>query len=146
MTEQDWIDLGKRATACKGWRWRPGMKILVGLNDYDDFGALCVIGANKDGAPLTRDGYGRVTVWQHGPSPDLRDPATLGCLLALVREAYKLPYLSPKMTTSIWRIEDEGAPMKWLIPELECANRSGTEAAALVAALEAAPEPETADD
>jgi hypothetical protein len=86
MTEEQWIDLGERATACNGWRWMPGMKILVGLNDYGDYGALRVIGANKDGAPLTRDGYGRVTVWQHNPSPDLRDPATRGCVMALVDE------------------------------------------------------------
>ena len=54
MSDNQWADLGQRATACKGWRWMPGMKILVGLNDYDDYGALRVIGANKDGAD---DGY-----------------------------------------------------------------------------------------
>ena len=125
MTDQDWQELGRRAVACKNWRWMPGM--------------LCIpIGG---GFPVRYHGI----VARNMPSaggvqyrPDFRDPATLGCLLALVREAYGMPHLTPKMTTSIWRIEDEGAPMKWLIPDLEWAGRFGTEAAALVDALESA--------
>ena len=27
MTEHDWVMLGSRAVACKGWRWMPGIKI-----------------------------------------------------------------------------------------------------------------------
>lgn len=59
-------DLAKRAVACKHWRWMPGMRLQNGymLKD-EDFPAL-------------GDEYG----WL----PDLTDPATLGCLLALVRK------------------------------------------------------------
>ncbi len=76
---EDMIDLGRRAVACKYWRWMPGM--------------------------LRHDGYRYVGsgVWVrwsetadllsalHIPDqfPDLSDPATLGCLLALVRAAYR---------------------------------------------------------
>jgi hypothetical protein len=65
--------------------------------------------------------------------PDLTDPATVGCLLALVREAWE----SPKANLS-WVTDDEcmvvfdpGHAQKFLL--------ASTEAEALVAALEGAP-------
>jgi hypothetical protein len=68
MTE-DTLDLARRAVACRGWRWMLGMQAI------------------------TPDGlFGhRVTEYtvfiDPDHLPDLTDPATLGCLLALVREA-----------------------------------------------------------
>jgi hypothetical protein len=68
--------------------------------------------------------------------PDLTDPATLGCLLALVREAWgdDEAYAIP------WHDEDGG----WTICVREAercitVSEGNTEAEALVAALEAAP-------
>ena len=63
--------------------------------------------------------------------PDLTDPATLGCLLALVREAWG------ERTIGIeW---EDGEAAGWLITGIEHNEISGdTEAEALVAALEAA--------
>ena len=65
MTD-DMITLGKRATACKGWRWMAGMKIANGIRVTESL------------VPFTFA----------SDVPDLSDPATMGCLLALVREAY----------------------------------------------------------
>jgi hypothetical protein len=65
--------------------------------------------------------------------PDLSDPATLGCLLALVREAWGQDDLAASRFAGQWCVEHtpaEGPHRAWYGP---------TEAAALVAALEAAP-------
>jgi hypothetical protein len=62
--------------------------------------------------------------------PDLSDPATLGCLLALVREAWGKPDLHTRPEGSRWRMWSFEWPSSMLHP---------TEAEALVAALEAAP-------
>jgi len=58
--------------------------------------------------------------------PDLTDPATLGCLLALVREAWDDRYLCASLSPrKLWMVDG------WSLHD--------TEAEALVAALEAAP-------
>jgi hypothetical protein len=68
---------------------------------------------------------------QGGGLPDLSDPATLGCLLALVREAWGKPHAYVEYSN------------KWKVAfscDLETRVFSSTiEAAALVAALEVAP-------
>jgi len=68
--------------------------------------------------------------WKPGLSshimPDLDDPATLGCLLALVREAWDDRYLCASLSPrKLWMVDG------WSLHD--------TEAEALVAALEAAP-------
>ena len=68
--------------------------------------------------------------------PDLTDPATLGCLLALVREAWGDPEAHLALGGGGWVLmsgESRVADVVYPSP----AGR--TEAAALVAALEAAP-------
>ena len=111
-------DLGRRAVACKHWRWMPGM-VTLGLVGED--------------------------------VPDLSSPATLGCLLALVREAwtqepnvnhwvsYAVPIFDGLET---WRVGCliDGSKMFALINRATMQLvEAPTEAEALVAALEAAP-------
>ena len=70
--------------------------------------------------------------------PDLRDPATLGCLLALVREAWGDPTIHLTCVDSL-----EAGQYDWIVRSV--ADKwssdllSDSEAEALVAALEAAP-------
>jgi len=113
MTDE-MIALARRAVACRGWRWIPGMKLTTGLR-------------------LTES-----LVWLTYPVdlPDLTDPATLGCLLALVREAWgdDEAYAIP------WHDEDGG----WTVCVHEedrsvSVSEGDTETEALVAALELAP-------
>ena len=131
MTEEQ-IALARRAVACKGWRWMPGMRYCS------------VAVAAETASPFSFNGYQRVgedvdmvayTDWV--PClPDVEDPATLGCLLALVREAcgddeaYAMP----------WHDEDGG----WTVTvndEDRCHNiaEGETEVEALVTALEEPP-------
>jgi len=125
MTEEQ-IALARRAVACKGWRWMPGMR----------YGSVDVIEGTA--SPWSFNGYERVgehvdmvayTDWV--PClPDLEDSATLGCLLALVREALDTPRAHVLYVAGLHR---------W-----ECADNrvvhgvGAIEAEALVEALEAA--------
>ena len=77
--------LAKRAIACSGWRWLPGMLTLDGLRlggvSHPPSDAWsCVTAA---GEPADRQ--------LQGSLPDLADPGTLGCLLHLVRGAWGCP-------------------------------------------------------
>lgn len=113
-------DLGRRAVACKHWRWMPGMLLLPHVD-----GCECCEDRNfprraaRIPAVFTTD----IDV------PDLTDPATLGCLLALVREAWANQALHARPEGNAWRVwsAEPGARVY------------GAEAEALVAALEAAP-------
>lgn len=125
MTDEQ-IALARRAVACKGWRWMPGM--LTG----DGF-RVCRVDA---------DGYkfGYRTEYNYAYAvigdvlPMLEDSATLGCLLALVREAWggKCGYMHNSGYQWLWIVRPlEGMPV--------VRGAGATEAEALVAGLEAAP-------
>lgn len=111
--------LGLRAVACKGWRWMSGMLGLSIQSSSRSIWIRVVDPPNDDTAEC----------W-----PDFRDPATLGCLLALVREAWG---------ASVYLLPDGG----WYVKGARIENGSTinlgicatTEAEALLAALETAP-------
>ena len=121
--------LARRAIACKGWRWMPGMRTTDAMRVVHDQplypGRPCAIreGAWVDIAPPRplRDAL-----------PDLTDPATLGCLLALVREARgeSTGFLTPAKG---------GGWTYWTGLYQADYFHGDIEAEALVAALEAAP-------
>ena len=135
------LDLARRAVACEGFRWMPGM-LAVRVRSPVFFSE------GVDPSHLVGRSY-RVTEIRESTvhcageaflttllnfAPDLTDPATLGCLLALVREAWKSPVaqISPSLPDGhIWTcyINDEANDRLF---------RERTEAEALVAALEAA--------
>jgi hypothetical protein len=112
-------ELARRAIACKRWRWMPGMLSVKGLRVVRRDDDRYVIGYYANRESLSE----RVV-----DLPDLSDPATLGCLLSLVREAWGKPNLYARPEGDYWRMwaEEPGAFV------------FTTEAAALVAALEGA--------
>lgn len=125
MTEEQ-IALARRAVACRGWRWMPGM---LWLNDPSH--------------PITSDGdEGRHEYGYTPPKygiPVLEDPATLGCLLALVREAW-----GDECAGTAYDEFADGWFFKSRVRDGDGGNvcvlgRFRHEAEALVAALEAAP-------
>jgi len=119
-------ELARRAVACKAWRWLPGVLTQFGRIYERPNGEVVLSGR----------------AWRMGDIPtvsdllpDLTDPATLGCLLALVREAWgdegahAVPVVS---TNDRWAVDvDAVCPI--------AGHQHPTETHALVRALEAAP-------
>jgi hypothetical protein len=120
MTEEQ-IALGRRAVACKGWRFMGGMMVAD------------AIGKQRIYDHVANNSYWATDGWL----PDLTDPATLGCLLALVREAHRDPMASatrgkytPDMVyVDLYHVNQNG-------PCRGVAGFGATEAEALVHALE----------
>jgi hypothetical protein len=109
--------LARRAVACPKWRWMPGTSYWwAGSQDRV---------ADEERGTLRTDG---------SLLPDLTDPATLGCLLALVREAHGDPMLFARFRGARvrpdWMVSWDGS---------DVIATGATEAEALVAALERAP-------
>lgn len=108
-----WTALGRRAVACKRWRWMFGMLTMTGHRFAVQVG----------GVP-------------EGEIPDLRDPATVGCLLAMVREAHGCE--DAFCTRSYGN--GPGGYGGWIVKlDIKIVGRGATEAEALVGALEVAP-------
>ena len=116
--------LARRVVACPRWRWMPGMLRLRDAPGKADHG-------KREGRVEARDDWS----YAEWPClPDLTDPATLGCLLALVREAWGDPCVSARAYCGYWGVlRPNGDLSCWHLA------RGSTEADALVAALEAAP-------
>ena len=117
MTKEQ-IDLSRRVVVSPGWRWLPGMR-AVGRRSFP-----------KAWFRLEESTPSLMGDWAVA-LPDLTDPATLGCVLALVREAWGDPYLCCVGDREGWRLDGYAA--------VENFHSYPSEAEALVAALGSAP-------
>ena len=128
-------ELGRRAVACKHWRWRDGSKRVHAEHRW----AWRLCGWRwfpcDERSNAVHDNCFAEAI------PDLSDPATLGCLLALVREAWP----AGEATTNV---HANYSPGRGHYRQWSCYYCTGgdwrqaladTEAEVLVAALEAAP-------
>lgn len=129
------IELARRASACPKWRWMPGMRTLGNMRVIHD-------PARWPDRPCALREGGWIDTAPPRPLgddlPDLTDPATLGCLLALVREAWGTAFTSPDYEAGASGLTVAG----WEVIETARFRTVGvgrTEAEALVAALEGAP-------
>lgn len=85
-------NLARRLVEHPAWRWMPGMRLM----EFEAGRAwrLCAKDERADSFHLTQESWRRLR--QPAPcistmSPDLTDPATVGCLLVLAREAWGDP-------------------------------------------------------
>lgn len=139
-------DLAARAVACKAWRWMPGM---LAVCVHDPWRVLRYDGSRVGWRSRVLSVHPRYVRLEHGTTdvsasdwlPDLADPATLGCLLALVREAWGEPTLCVACVgetvigqTWGWMLPMRGGRFDPLLDAFGL-----TEAEALVRALEVAP-------
>jgi hypothetical protein len=131
-------DLVKRAVACKRWRWMPGMLSDEGSRILSVSGRMVTTSVLEVFRDNEHDDWDRRhesadialfrTDW-----PDLNDPATLGCLFALVREAWD-PSASIVRRADGWTLETWNTDN--FLPDWPLGRAYPTEAEALVAALE----------
>ena len=123
MSEQ-MQDLARRAVACKHWRWMPGMAI----------DGLRVTHVNENKNASACGDYSGARTWEvcEGSVPDLTDAATIGCVLALVREAWRNPSICP-MHAHPFTNQD------WVVAVGKRCFHGVSEVEALVEALERAP-------
>lgn len=120
-------ELARRFVACKGWRWLPGM-----LAQSESQGVARVYHVAADGWISLCGGQPFESQF-HTKTPEfpiLSDAATVGCILALVREAWGNDSVCIYMYGRAWNVMASGS----------ITERFGaTEIEALLAALEAAP-------
>ena len=120
-------DLARRAVACPRWRWMPGMRWTVfrsaPLEDY----AGRILDCDRR-APDSSAFPGL---------PDLADPATLGCVMALLDEVYGEWWVEPSpgvdMRATRWAV------YVWTGSLTRRSATGATRIEALIAALEASP-------
>ena len=147
-------ELAKRAVACKGWRWMPGMRgvrsffhptlgehVIVNVRIESSLDVE-LIETPSSSQELVSSAHCTVSGWTKVSDmlPDFTDPATLGCVLALVREEWG----DPRLVAIYCEAANPGQSEGWAV---QCADNRlpvagdgcASEAEALLAALEAAP-------
>jgi hypothetical protein len=117
--------LARRAIHAAAWRWLPGMLVWRPGKIWEESMVFVRVAIEQE----------RNTFWLHeGWLPVLDDPATLGCLMSLVRAVWRsqVAQVSPSLPDGkTWSC--------YINNEEDRLFRECTEAQALVSALDAAP-------
>ena len=128
--------LARRAVACPRWRWMPGMLSGGRRVVHGEAGAVCCKGVRMlwSGAWVSDPVY-------VDDLPDLTDFATLGCLVALVREIHGPSAVARHIGTNgrggqEWAIYDRAPAVDGYHMAAPALGYWESEAEALVAALE----------
>jgi hypothetical protein len=149
---EELMALSRRAIACTNWRWMPGMIAwrLTWRDEWVQVRFVKGLDTNSELADpdhtdskklMVASGHSVINGWNRIDEllPNLTDPATLGCLLILVREAWK------DLTASTAATKESDGKIGWVMdcwePQspLNGIGPFSTEIEALVSALEAAP-------
>ena len=131
-------DIARALVAEPAWRWMPGMRVETLIEpcriiEAPPRASSLVVAVGRPG--------GHTVVAIHRDAhmlPDLTDAATLGCVLALCREASRTPTMHALPQS--WRGE-----VRWRVASarLVVGGEHPSEAAALLAALRLCPAPVT---
>lgn len=131
MTSEQMEALGRRVVRLAGWYWRPGMLVS------GERAGRALPGVAYRLSDKRHPSFPGEYDWPHDIGlriPDLADPATVGCLLALVREAWgQRVSCVPLAAGQQWHALFERNLGGGLV-----VGSGASEAEALVAALEAA--------
>lgn len=101
---EELMALSRRAIACTNWRWMPGMTAwrLTHRDEWVQVHFVKGLDNNSELADpdhtdskklMVASGHSVINGWYRIGDllPNLTDPATLGCLLAIIREVYSDP-------------------------------------------------------
>ena len=152
MNKQN-LELARRVVACDHWRWMAGTPAVAEFHG-EKVGLVCIYANHQHMADFYCLDYDEV--WENihvsdqrsmGMLPNLDNPATLGCLLHLVREAWGDPLARVERTNRFYTYDDRGtgcSARAWVVhiktPPRLTRIPADTEIEALVNALEAADE------
>jgi hypothetical protein len=132
-------ELAKRLVKCKRFRWMPGMLFRHARGWCRVVSPTqAVWESNEDPYPIEVQNIGGLVTFiniEAHHRPDLTDPATLGCLLHLVRKAWGdhravVTYCDEGWRFEVWNSDN-------FFPDWPLGKCFPSEAEALVAALEA---------
>lgn len=100
------LDLARRVMAAPGFRPLPGMRIV---NRFEGYPVRMIADGCFAHEGETGGNIPAATDLVKTDVPDLDDPATVGCLLALVRKRFKLPNMTTALSGRVWYWMNEGS-------------------------------------
>lgn len=93
-------NIEERFMRCAAWRWMPGMRVKFLMNDG---GVVADRVLGSSAADDLNDGENPLYPWRYEKHvPVVTDPATIGCIMALIRDAWSDPLVRRAATGPEW--------------------------------------------